>query len=69
MSSTNFGSILIFSSCLLVLLIYHVGECFHNGRGPILEFKKKMFFSTIMISVGIFTLGGEFRSRSNIVSI
>ena len=25
------------------------------------------FFSTIMVGVGIFTLGGEFRARSNII--
>ena len=59
MSSTNFGSILIFSSCLLVLVIYDVGQVFANGGGPIIVLKKK-FLSTIMIRVGIFTLGGEF---------
>ena len=38
-SSTDFGSILIFESCLLVqhlLVIYDVGNFFLNGRGPIL---------------------------------
>ena len=59
MSSTNFGSILIFSSCLLVLVIFDVGQVFANGGGPIIVLKKK-FLSTIMIRVGIFTLGGEF---------
>ena len=38
--STNFGSILIFSSCLLVIVIYYqvlyVGNFFLDGRGPVL---------------------------------
>ena len=59
MSSTNFGSIRIFSSCLLVLVIYYTG-IFFSMRGVLLFGKKKMFFSTLIIGVGIFTLGGEF---------
>ena len=57
MRSTNFGSIHIFSSCLLILVIYDLVKFFLNGRGPFL-LSKKMFSSTIMIGVGIFTLGG-----------
>ena len=127
-SSTNFGSILIFASCLVVLVIYYVGEFVLNGRGHIVLLQKHIdtsivyifcfsplygwcwylekyfkdvsrefnelrvnthlckmrwwlvlvvyyvgeffewegcacmfcFFSTIMVGVGIFTLGGEF---------
>ena len=43
------------------------------GRGPIVLFKIYIymfcFFFTIMVGVGIFTLGGEFRARFNIISI
>ena len=35
-SSTNFTSLLIFSSCLLVLVINDVGNFSLDGRGPIL---------------------------------
>ena len=35
MSSITFGSILIFASCVGVLVIYYVGEFFLNGRGHI----------------------------------
>ena len=49
-------------AALLVLEIYYVGEFFLIGTGPILLFKYMyaLFFSTIMVGVGIFTLGGEF---------
>ena len=57
--STKFGSILIFSSCLLVLVIYDAGKFFLNGRGPIILLKQT-FFSTVMLDVAIFTLGGGF---------
>ena len=67
MSSTNFGSVLIFLSCLLVLVIYYAGKFFLMGG--VLFLDKYVFFSTTMIGVGIFTLGGEFGSSSNIVSI
>ena len=52
MSWTNFRSILIFASCVVGTcnILY---ECFFFGRGPV-------FLSTIMISVGIYTSGGEF---------
>ena len=40
---------------------------FLNGRGPTLG--KKEVFSTLIFGVGIFFLGGEFSTRSNIISI
>ena len=48
MSSTNFGSILIFAS-------YVVGTIWVS-----FYWEGSYFLSTIMVSVGIFTLGGEF---------
>ena len=56
MSSTNFRSILIFASCVVgtcnVLVQYiDLDEFLFGGS---------YFWSTIMVSVGIFTLGGEF---------
>ena len=36
-----------------VLFVKYIGLCV-------------LFFSTVMVSVGIFTLGGEFRARSSI---
>ena len=56
MSSTNFGSILIFETALLVLVIYNVSECFLNGRGPILTsiYINIYIFSTIMSGFGFF---------------
>ena len=59
MSSTNFGPILIISSCLLVLVMYYVGDFFRNGRA-LSCCKKTMYFPTIMIGFGIFTLSGDF---------
>ena len=58
MSSTNCGSVLIFSSCLLVLVVHYVGKFFLMG-GVYYFIKIKIFFSTTMIGVGIFTSGGE----------
>ena len=43
-------------AALLVLVIYYVGE-FFKWEGYTCMF---CFFSTIMVGVGIFTLGGEF---------
>ena len=60
MCSTNFGSMLIISSLLLVLVIYYVGEFFLSARGHIILFKFHFFFSTTMIGDdGIFSLRGE----------
>ena len=40
MSSANYGSILIFASCVAsACIIYYVGEFFLNGRGHILLLK------------------------------
>ena len=43
MSSTNFGSILIFASCVVGTynILLYVGEFFHNGRGHIVMLKNK----------------------------
>ena len=38
MSLTNLGQYSYLQATLLVLVIYCVGELFHNGRGPILLF-------------------------------
>ena len=44
-SSTNFGSILIFASCVvLVLVIYYVGEFFHYGRSHIVLLRNKHIY-------------------------
>ena len=54
MSSTNFRSILIFASCVV------------GTRNMLLrtwvsfDWEVSYFLSTIMVSVGIYTLGGEF---------
>ena len=61
MSSTNFGSILIFASCV-------VGAC-NILYGWAFYWEGSYFLSTIIINVGIFTLGGEFRARRNIIFI
>ena len=62
MSSTNFGSILIFASCVVGTcnILSFAGEFFLNGiRGHIILLKKLiytyiLFFSTtIMVGVGI----------------
>ena len=53
-SSTNFRSILIFASCVVgtCTILYQVRvSCYWEGS---------YFLSTIMVSVGIYTLGGEF---------
>ena len=50
MSSTNFGSILIFASCV-------VGT--RNILWVSFYWEVSYFLSTIMVSVGIYTLGGE----------
>ena len=46
MSSTNFGTILIFASCVVgtcnIRSTTYVGEFFLNGRGPILLFEKNI---------------------------
>ena len=47
-------------AALLVLVIYNIDEFLFGGS---------YFWSTIMVSVGIFTLGGEFWAWSNITSI
>ena len=71
MSSTNFRSKLIFASCVVGTynILRGMWVSFLHGRGPILLFLKKYsmilvytfcFFSTLIISVGIFTLGGAF---------
>ena len=42
MSSTNFGSKVIFASCVVgTCILYYVGEFFLNGRGHILLLKKQ----------------------------
>ena len=44
MSTMNFGSILIFASCVVgTFVIYCVGEFSLNGRGPIILFKKCIY--------------------------
>ena len=56
MSSTNFGSILIFASCVVVLVIYYVGEFFHNGRGHIVLLKNKHIYEDtqlVMRAIGV----------------
>ena len=52
-SSTNFRSILIFASCVVGTcnMLYYMGEFLLGGV---------LFSSTKMVSVGIYTLGGEF---------
>ena len=64
MGTTNSGSILIFASCVVGTCSILCG-CLLHGRGPILLVLKMYwymfcFFSTTMVGVGIFTLGGEF---------
>ena len=52
MSSTNFRSKLIFESCVVgTCNILYIGKFLLGGS---------YFLFTIMISVGIYTLGGEF---------
>ena len=55
MSSTNFRSVLIFASCV-------VGTRFIDYYiiWVIFYWDVSYFLSTIMVSVGIYTLGGEF---------
>ena len=71
MSSTNFGSIIIVASCVVGtcnIVIYCVGEVFKWGGSFSIFFFFNIytrymfcFFSTtVMVGVGIFTLGGEF---------
>ena len=61
-SSANLGSILIFASCVVgTLVINYVGEFLSlNGKGPIMSFLFFFFFSTMMVSVGLFPSGGGF---------
>ena len=68
MSLTNFGSILIFTSCVVGTCnaLPYVGECFLGGVLFIIIIIFNIYqghvllFSIIMISVGMFALGGEF---------
>ena len=60
-NSTSFGSILIFASCV-------VGTC-NILYGWVYYWEGSYFLSTIMVSIGIFTLGGEFWAGSNIIPI
>ena len=69
MSLTNFGSILIFTSCVVGTCnaLPYVGECFLGGVLFIIIIiifniyqVHVLLFSIIVISVGMFTLGGEF---------
>ena len=48
MSSTNFGSILIFASCVVGtrIIVYYVGKFFRNGRGYFLLLKKHIYIYT-----------------------
>ena len=52
-SSTNFRSILIFASCFVGTcnILVYIGEFLLGGV---------LFLSSIMVSVGIYTLDGEF---------
>ena len=52
MSSTNFRSILIFASCVVGTRNILYGVSFY--------WEESFFLFTIMVSVGIYTLGGEF---------
>ena len=53
MSLTNFRSILIFASCVVgTRNILRIWVIFH--------WEVSYFLSTIMVSVGFYTLGGEF---------
>ena len=54
MSSTNFESILIFASCV-------VGTC-NIPYGWVIRWEGFLFFVhySLMMSLGIFTLGGDF---------
>ena len=52
MSSTNFRSILIFASCVVGTRNILYGLSFY--------WEESFFLFTIMVSVGIYTLGGEF---------
>ena len=46
MSSTNFGSILIFASCVVGTCSIHVGEFFHHWRGHTVLLKKQTHIYT-----------------------
>ena len=55
MSSTNFGSIFIFASCVFgICNIHYVGEFFYNGRGHIVLLKNKHIYEYIHILYKIF---------------
>ena len=66
-SSTNFGSILIFASCVVgtCTIIYYVGEFFHNGRGHIVLLKHKHVDS---LYIRVYTYFLENISRTSAVS-
>ena len=71
MSSTNFGSILIFASCVVGTCNIHYytmwvsfflmgGVLFKKHIDYIVCINVLFFSTTTMVRVGIFTLGGEF---------
>ena len=52
-SSTNFGSILVFASCVVGTCNAYVGEFFLNGRGPKYVCRLYCFSPLQMVGVGI----------------
>ena len=57
-SSTNFGSILIFASCVVGTcnILDYVGEFFHNGRGHIIleRYQMQVFFLVLWVRAYVY---------------
>ena len=73
MSSMNLGSILIFASCVVGTCNITLWVFFSlDRRGPTVILRSNIsifFLSTIMVGVGIFTLGGDSYRRKKVYQV